>query len=280
MQRRLLTVCLHCRRALLGSLVVMGMLVHGTAAWAQDTSTSDAQRIAAQRDHAAAQPDVEKVDTQRESTAGTADVSGDVAAPAVTTANANESLPLGVGTVDLFQKGSGSSGRAGAAGDGWLLSTLAALGVVLAMVFAIRWVMRRSGVASKASPQGSVVEVLSRSTVAPRSHVLLMRIGSRILVVSDSTAGMRTLASIEDPVEVADLLGAVDASRSASISQTFSSAMKRISGQWSDSFGGSEKSVAAEAEADMEGVTAERTRSAVSSVRGRLAALSGTGGKA
>jgi len=63
---------------------------------------------------------------------------------------------------------------------------------------------------TSSAPQGGIVEVLSRTTVAPRSHVVLMRVGTRILVVSDSPAGMRTLASVEDAEEVAELLGAID----------------------------------------------------------------------
>lgn len=110
----------------------------------------------------------------------------------------------------------------------WLLKTITALGVVIGLVLLVRYVYARMGgkVAGYASP---VVEVLSRTTVAPRSHVLLLRVGGRVLVVSDSSAGMRTLASLEDPQEVADVLGAVSAAKPTSISKGFSQLLHRFS---------------------------------------------------
>ncbi|MEZ6190844.1 MAG: flagellar biosynthetic protein FliO [Phycisphaerales bacterium] len=110
----------------------------------------------------------------------------------------------------------------------WMLKTITALGVVIGLVLLVRYVYARMGgkVAGYASP---VVEVLSRTTVAPRSHVLLLRVGGRVLVVSDSSAGMRTLASLEDPQEVADVLGAVSAAKPTSISKGFSQLLHRFS---------------------------------------------------
>lgn len=110
----------------------------------------------------------------------------------------------------------------------WMLKTLTAMGIVIGLVLLVRYVYARLGgkVAGYASP---VVEVLSRTTVAPRSHVLLLRVGGRVLVVSDSSAGMRTLASLEDPQEVADVLGAVIAAKPTSISKGFSQLLHRFS---------------------------------------------------
>lgn len=110
----------------------------------------------------------------------------------------------------------------------WILKTITALGIVIGLALLVRYVYARMGgnVAGYASP---VVEVLSRTTVAPRSHVLLLRVGGRVLVVSDSSAGMRTLASLEDPQEVADILGAVSAAKPTSISKGFSQLLHRFS---------------------------------------------------
>lgn len=110
----------------------------------------------------------------------------------------------------------------------WMLKTFTALGLVIGLALLVRFVYARMGgkVAGYASP---VVEVLSRTTVAPRSHVMLLRVGGRVLVVSDSSAGMRTLASMEDPQEVADILGAVIAAKPTSISKGFSQLLHRFS---------------------------------------------------
>ena len=80
----------------------------------------------------------------------------------------------------------------------------------------------------------SVLEVLSRVSIAPRNHVLLMRLGSRILVVGDSPAGLRTLADIADPEEVAGLLAAVVAAKPNSISAGFSQMIGRFQGAYHD----------------------------------------------
>lgn len=108
-----------------------------------------------------------------------------------------------------------------------LLKTLTALGVVIGLALLARFGYARLGgkVAIASSP---VVEVLSRTSVAPRSHVMLLRVGGRVLVVSDSSAGMRTLASVEDAQEVADLLGAVSAAKPTSISRGFSKLFQRF----------------------------------------------------
>lgn len=243
-------------------------------AFAQDTTPSDAERIARMRDQAA-QPSADAPVTT--GTDETAEQPVEQPAPPLP---ANELLPLGVGEGEagLFNSETGARPGSSSLGGNWLLSTLAALGVVIALVFVVRWLLRRGGVVSSAAPQGSVVEVLSRTTVAPRSHVVLMRVGQRVLVVSDSPAGMRTLDTVTDPGEIAELLGAVEMSRETSISKSFNGVMKRLSGQWSDD----EQAYDADAElpVDEEGVGMTRARGAVSSVRGRLAALSGAGGKA
>jgi flagellar biogenesis protein FliO len=109
----------------------------------------------------------------------------------------------------------------------WILKTLTGLGLVVGLALLVRWVYIRLGgtVATSSSP---VVEVLSRTNVAPRSHVMLLRVGGRVLVVSDSSAGMRTLASLEDDQEVADILGAVSASKPNSISKGFGQFLNRF----------------------------------------------------
>jgi len=56
----------------------------------------------------------------------------------------------------------------------------------------------------QALPQ-EALEILGRRFVDPRQTILLVRIGSRILVVGSSANGLNSLGEIDDPVEV-DLL--------------------------------------------------------------------------
>lgn len=269
---------------MLGSLLICMSVVWAGGAAGQETPAtevplSEAERIAKLRDLAAkkdadaevAKPVVDQSPVKSDDSAADKPVAQDRPIPEI------ENQRLGTSEPGLFG-GAADKDKASSLGDGWLLSTLAALGVVLALVFGIRWLLRRGGIVTKLAPQGSVVEVLSRTTVAPRSHVLLMRVGQRILVVSDSSAGMRTLASVQDPEEFSELLGAVDASKPASMSKSFNGVMKKLSGQWSDS---DEAEFEGENDIDAmaDGVGMDKTRSAITSVRGRLAALSGVGGK-
>jgi flagellar biogenesis protein FliO len=104
--------------------------------------------------------------------------------------------------------------------DGWMLNTLASLGVVIGLILLLKWGwMKVGGVAAVGS--SPVVEVLSRTAVAPRNHVLLVRVGGRVLVLGDSSAGLRTLANVDDPEEVANLLEAVTAARPTSVTRGF-----------------------------------------------------------
>lgn len=273
-----------CRRAVQGSLFVFALVWCVGGASAQDAALTDAQRIAALRDQASQDAAHAKPTPDATPSAREADPSKTQAAQGETQTETQAPLPaierlsLGQGAGDLFNGGVESAGSPGKFGDGWLLSTLAALGIVIALVFALRWVLRRGGIVTSAAPQGSVVEVLSRTTVAPRSHVVLMRIGPRILIVNDSPNGMRTLDTVQDPEEVAELLGAIDAAQPTSITKSFGGVMSKLSNGWSSA--DAELDEVEPGESLDDGVTIDQTRGALSSVRGRLAALSGGGIKA
>lgn len=152
----------------------------------------------------------------------------------------------------------------------WIMKTLTSLGVVIGIALFIRWGYIRMGgkVAAGSSP---VVEVLSRTAVAPRSHVMLLRVGGRVLVVSDSSSGMRTLASLEDAEEVADILGAVSATKPNSISRGFGQLLNRFN-EDHDREPGDLAAVSAPAESD------DASPSSVSSLLSRVKAMGRQGG--
>ena len=300
MRQRNIRTFVPARRAWQGLLFSSALLMSGSAVLAQAQPTAtDAERIAQMRDLAKeAKPTVitggdPSAESSLDSSADPGKAVKGGASAQVDSLDAsglldeaggvlegNEALPLGAGNdeggIGFFASRRSDDSGAGAGGDNWVLSTLAALGVVIGLVFVIRWVLRRGGVASTSTPRSSVVEVLSRSTVAPRSHVVLMRVGQRVLIVSDSPAGMRTLAQVSDPEEVAELLGLVDASAPASMTDSFQGVMKKLSGQWSD---GDEPQFDSDPEMSA-GVGVDRSQGAMSSLRGRLAMLSKAGGGA
>ncbi|MFW6336421.1 MAG: FliO/MopB family protein [Phycisphaeraceae bacterium] len=113
-------------------------------------------------------------------------------------------------------------------GGSWLLSTMAALGVVIALVLAIRWVYTKLTGRPATMGGSRAVEALSRTAIAPKNHVVLLRVGRRVLVCNDSAHGMRTLAEVDDPEEVAELLESVTASRPHSSTGTFNALLARF----------------------------------------------------
>jgi flagellar biogenesis protein FliO len=159
--------------------------------------------------------------------------------------------------------------------SGWVLETLTALGIVIGLILLTRWAwMKLSGqVPSKTTAGASrSVEVLSRTAVAPKNHVLLLRVGQRVLVVGDSSNGLNTLAEVDDPEEVADLLTTVSAGHPNSLTGGFRQALSRVSGQF-DQRTFDEEDGRDDAEHHF-----DRSRSEVSSLLSRVRALAGRGG--
>ncbi|MCC6681711.1 MAG: flagellar biosynthetic protein FliO [Phycisphaeraceae bacterium] len=192
-------------------------------------------------------------------------------APAPVETSAVEAQPLGSVVPD--QSGPSDPADSGVfdTGNSWLLSTLTALGVVLGLVLLLRWLFVRYFGGRLAVRSTPVVEVLSRSLIAPRQHVLLLRVGSRILVVSESPGGMRTLADVDDPEEVASLIGAVSSARDNSISRGFSRMLHGFHGQYED------KQTELEGGDDGE-VAVDRARDSLDGLLSRVRLMSGRQG--
>ncbi len=153
-----------------------------------------------------------------------------------------------------------------------VLTVLMALGFVIGLIFLLRAGMRKMMGVGAAASGSSVVQVLTRVAVAPRNHVVLLRVGGRILVVSDSPSGMRTLSQIDAPEEVADILTAVSSAKSTSSTAGF--------GQMLTSLGSGYEPQATPAEAgtDENEFRIDRARDNVSGLLGKLRNLAGKGG--
>lgn len=135
-----------------------------------------------------------------------------------------ESLPLGGSAENVA---SIADSRTPAIGSGWMFNTMTALGIVIALILAVRLLIAKAYGQTSATSSGSIINVLTRIAIAPRSHVLLLKVGDRVLVVSESTSGMRTLCEITDEVEVARLIGATSASKASSVSHGFSQLLSK-----------------------------------------------------
>lgn len=114
------------------------------------------------------------------------------------------------------------SRASGASAPGFGIPRVAgALAVVLALIFALRWLLRRSLNAASLPGATTVVQLLSRSPLSPRQHLLLVRVGRRLLVVSDSNGQLSSLSEISDPDEVAALIGQLRDQQRVSPAGTF-----------------------------------------------------------
>ena len=87
-----------------------------------------------------------------------------------------------------------------------IVRTLVPLAVVVALVFAVRALLRRAGVAGGRTAPAGVVDVLATSALSPKHRLSLVRLGGRLLLVGWTAGAMTTLAEVTDPAEIERLL--------------------------------------------------------------------------
>ena len=95
---------------------------------------------------------------------------------------------------------------AGSAGPS-LMTMLTSLAMVLGLFLLAAWLMRKSMPSGGRTLPPDVVEVLGRVMLAPRQPAQLVRLGHKLILVSISAAGVKTLTEITDPQEVDRLAG-------------------------------------------------------------------------
>lgn len=143
--------------------------------------------------------------------------------PAVT---AMEAKPLNVAGRPARESATSrpAAGRSMSTLGGDLGRMFLALGIVLAIIGAIYWLFRRFYGGAVSSMTTHAVKVLSRTPIAPRQQVMLLKVGRRVVVVGDSNGSLSTLSQIDDADEVAQLLGQLQAeqmTRAASFGNVF-----------------------------------------------------------
>ncbi len=95
------------------------------------------------------------------------------------------------------------------------------LAIVLGLFFFVVWISRRASPRASASLPSDVLEVLGRAPLSSRHNLQLIRLGTRLLLVSVSTDGARTLAEISDGDEVNHLSGLCRQAQPGSITASF-----------------------------------------------------------
>lgn len=205
-------------------------------------------------------------------------------AAAATTAPAvsdNDLLPLKPGSASSLAPGapnsaSPASGTASGLPGSWLSNTLVALVVVVGLILLIRLAIgrfqgRMGPAARRSSP---AIEVLSRVALAPRNHLLLVRIGQRLLVLGDSPHGLTSLANLDNPQEVAAILLQVASSKPGSATAQFQQMLAKMSGQYQAD---RPENDATQTGGDDREADVDRARSELSSLSARLKQMAGGG---
>ena len=94
----------------------------------------------------------------------------------------------------------------GRAGGSWW-GSLASLAAVLGMIVLGARLWKKHGPLARPGLPAEALQVLGRRVLDPRQSIYLVRLGSRILVLGATPAGLATLSEITDPVEVDMLAG-------------------------------------------------------------------------
>ncbi len=132
----------------------------------------------------------------------------------------------------LIRRGTSQTPASGAAPSSPIMSlegprVAIALAAVVALIFVLRSIARRFFDMPGAQRSSRAVQVLSRSIISPKQHILLVQIGRRVLVVGDSGGQMNSLCQITDGEEIAALVGQVREEKLACSAKLFGSFFNR-----------------------------------------------------
>ncbi len=125
--------------------------------------------------------------------------------------------------------------------------------LVIAAIFLLRWIAQQFFGAPSTKRSSRAVQVLSRSMIAPRQHVLVLQVGRRLVVVGDSGSQMNPLCEITDADEIASLIGQLRQDKAAPVTRAFGSVFRRAEKDYSSESSDGESSkreVAEDAELD------------------------------
>ena len=108
------------------------------------------------------------------------------------------------------------------------ISVISSLAIVIGLILASAWFYRKAAPTISGALPKQVVQVLGRTPLAPRQQLILLRLGSKLVLVSNLHGEVRTISEITDPLEVDRLAGLCEASQPGSISESFRSVLHNI----------------------------------------------------
>ena len=114
---------------------------------------------------------------------------------------------------------------------------------VLALIVLCAWLFRRFFPGSQHGRTNSAIEIIARSAISPKQSVCLIRLGRRLLLVGLSPNHMANLSVVDDPEEIALIMGEMEKQMPNSISKTFDRLFHRETQQYDDPFGRTEQAL-------------------------------------
>lgn len=108
------------------------------------------------------------------------------------------------------------------------VSVLSSLAIVIGLILASFWFYRKAAPTMSGALPKQVVQVLGRTPLAPRQQLVLLRLGPKLVLVSNLHGEVRTISEITDPLEVDRLAGLCESAQPGSISDSFRSVLHNM----------------------------------------------------
>lgn len=138
------------------------------------------------------------------------------------------------------------------AGGGWFsLRDVLPLAGVLGLIAVLALLVRRFLPGRHMLTGGGALEIVARLSLSPKQTLMLIRMGRRLLLIGMSSERMSTLAVVDDPDEVASLIGVLATGQEDSISRAFANSFHEEVAAYHET---SEEEVLAEARGHLRGL--------------------------
>ncbi len=152
----------------------------------------------------------------------------------VVTAAASESIATRAATRTPLDPPTAKTATHSESGGGSTLKMLLSVGssllIVLGLFLGVAWLARKTMNTTLGGLPKQVVSILGRTPLAPRQQLVLVRFGSKLVLVSMIQGEARTISEITDPLEVDQLAGLCESHQPGSITQSFRSILQQSGG--------------------------------------------------
>ena len=112
---------------------------------------------------------------------------------------------------------------------------IAALVAVLLVIAAAAWLFRRFAGGSRQFRLPAGIDIIARTMLNPKQSLCLVKLGSRLVLLGVSPNHIASLQTVDQPDEVAQLLGLLESQSPGSISSAFGKLFHQHSGKYDQS---------------------------------------------